>query len=257
MGEFEMSQVGEGSKKIKNFKKFIPFIAVGGVLGLIVFLKRGGTSSVALEDPGIGGNIAGAVSDQVNQNNEDLKSYFSSNFDTLAGHLFDTVDRSTESLTGAIDKQSSVIDTLKEDVKVLQSKPAGTIVQSPIVSSPVAVAPSKGLYSQIFDSVGANNSIYGDSISDGIQYVEKKAVIDTTVLTPQEKISVKSVLAGLGNNGVGYNEEATRQNNNKLKTDSSYKQSEIERTNLVVKNRKAQGLETTLQENYLKSINGV
>jgi hypothetical protein len=66
----------------------------------------------------------------------------------------------------------------------------------------------------------------------------------------------ESKVYNLGNNGAGYEQNATKQNafEASLKTDAAAKAAELTRVNQVIADRKAQGLDTSLQTAYLNKI---
>jgi hypothetical protein len=109
-------------------------------------------------------------------------------------------------------------------------------------------------------------SIYFNDKNDEDEYntISKniKNSTGTGGLTGGQASKVLEKIAGTGNDGIGnsgadYSEEKTNNLLNKIKNDSSVRQSEIERANQVIKNREKQGLDTSAQKNYLKTITGL
>lgn len=68
--------------------------------------------------------------------------------------------------------------------------------------------------------------------------------------------SSRSSSAGIGNNGVG-TQQQYKDNVSKLNSNSNYRSSEIQRAQEVISNRKAAGLDTSLQEKYIRDIKAI
>ena len=106
----------------------------------------------------------------------------------------------------------------------------------------------------------SNRQAAGMDTTAQVSYLDK--LVSTSgkeVLTSGQNITIQNAPLGVG--GIDYNKATTEQkkaieqNAQKIKTDSNYVQSEIDRTNKVIANRKSVGLSTVDQEKYLNTLN--
>lgn len=106
-----------------------------------------------------------------------------------------------------------------------------------------------------FLTAAVSTNIYQDSTPDYQQFSSVLSSVNSaqksgTISKDTANATIKSV-AGLGNNGR--NPDGTEATKNPTLT-ASERQSEIVRANAVLENRKAQGLDTSKQESYLKFL---
>lgn len=93
--------------KPKNFKKFLPFILIGGGLGVIALIRKNSSQNssgyVATDDTGVGGNVAGVITDQTNQT------------------INDAISANNEKISSAFEKVSSDIDYSRQQYSAIYS----------------------------------------------------------------------------------------------------------------------------------------
>lgn len=102
-------------------------------------------------------------------------------------------------------------------------------------------------------------SIYSDTLDDSKQFQNSLTSIQQAVsggtLTQNQGNTAVSFIAGLGNNGVAQPGGVSVKAGNVL-NDAALQASEIARTNAVIANREAAGLDTTNQKTWLGWISG-
>lgn len=255
MADFEIIEdVGKAIPKGKDLKKFLPFIIAGAGLGLVVlFMNRNNTTTpqaAVSEDVGSDSDLGGVLSDFSNQVNQSLQANnqeMSYQLSEVAGNLFDVVSQ-----------QNEVINQLQSQLnKQITNSSTGVSGGSGAAVYPVTTSAQTATAVETYQSSGS--SIYFDgNPNDDVQYYEtskniEQAVSSGKINTTQAK-ELKKEVASYGNNGVGYDPKVSAQSEARLKTDSTYKQAELERANLVIENRKAAGLSTKAQEDYIAKI---
>lgn len=247
----------------KNMKKMKPFLIVGAGLGAIYLFTRkpAGTISpnnqMSYDDSGVmsGDDIGGLMTDYANQNNEQV----SASNDTIMNALFDKITAQNDKISAVQDEFNSKYDGLVSGQAgmVEQEMPVENVINYGIVnygnngegytpeastknlatlfSSPTAMVTELKRVEEVI----ANRTKAGMDISRQLTYkntITKEAGVD------------------FGNNGAGYTAESGKALTTKLNTDSTFKASEITRTNEVIANRTKAGLDTSLQLKYLATL---
>lgn len=243
----------------KKLKKFTPFI-IGGVvlLGIFSFMKKPkvAESSFVGESSGVGGNLGGVYNDMVGQVNEQLKGndkmisdYMKSQEDKISlmennvlNILTSTKAEYDKKLSDSISKISSPVYSPVYTNAVPESKPSIMESLSNTISNVITAIN------------GGDNSIYYDNVADDVQYKQVQNYVGGLSVSDKEKQTIKSSVAGLGNNGENFNANHWSETEQRLKTDTSFVQSEIERAKLVIENRKSSGLDISKQEKYLNQL---
>jgi hypothetical protein len=221
----------------KNFKKFLPFIVVGGVAGLFVMLRKSSSDSSdsAVSGSGlndVGGNLEGVYNDMANQVSESLAQQ-------NAG-VYSAIENLANNQAYMDDTYSSVLAD---------------------ITSRLEKAESGNTYAGLMDSINAveknSGSIYYDGLSDIEQFNMVKNAVSSSAIPESEKGLTLQEVAGLGNNGIGGTTRDWDNDDSKLKNNPDFVQSEIERTNLVIQNRRKSGLDVTNQLKYQQKLNTI
>lgn len=104
-------------------------------------------------------------------------------------------------------------------------------------------------------TLGAIPNIYFDGQTDSDQYRAVFQAVGTNVTSREEADKLLTRSAGLGNNGVADpNTKQAGVSVASIKASAETLASEIDRTNRVIANRKASGLDTSAQESWLKKL---
>lgn len=188
----------------------------------------------------------------------DSSSVSAGNDQTLSQLVNDTQE-GFDILTSQLENLKEDNDSLKSDYQIISTEftnyQRNTDKQIEEVGNSFASRQTESSFDSALAGLG---SIYTDKDDDAAQF---NSILENVVsakssgdLTSSQAGKVVSTVAGLGNNGVNYNPTKAAQTLTDIKNDASLKASELTRTNEVIKNRQAAGLDTTAQKNYLKSI---
>jgi len=244
MAEFEIIEdVAKTIPKGKDLKKYMPFIIAGvgaGVVALILNKGKGSAAAdttTAYDESGVASDVdlGGVMSDFANQTSESLdrqNESLSYQLSEVSANLFDVVNDQNETIYQMQQQQEKALQALKDQLAEGSTYSETTEVQTTVMKP---------------TTISSGSSIYFDgNDDDDVQYQDRTRSANT--------VEEKAAVAGLGNNGIGWTEENFADNADRLASDPTYQRSEVERTNLVIANRKKAGLSTAAQESYLKGI---
>jgi hypothetical protein len=272
MADFDIIEdVSKAIPKGKDLKKFTPFIVAGLGLGVITLMmnRNKGSALQVSDQSGVGqsSDLGGLMADFTNQTNEAIKKSndgimegVNSQLNTVISNLYDVITGQKEYIDQVKTSQQTVIDQIRADV-------TGTTNAIDRIGADVKtqLADVKSSYNTVFNTqetvssvLPSVTSIYFDGKNDADQFKTivaqvNQAVSSGTITQATATQTVKQV-AGLGNDGVGWTAESWKPTQQRLETDPTFKQSEIDRARLVIENRQAQGLSITNQVNYLNSL---
>lgn len=241
MADFEIIEdAAKAISKGKDMKKFIPFIVIGAGLGAVALIfgrNRQAAAQPITEGEGLETDLGGVMTDFANQTNEAIQK----NNEEVSYQLSEI----TGNLVSMINEQNSIINQLQD-----QMNDNSNLYQSALSVQNVTATPQPENTSGF--------SIYFDGVDDDIQFNNTvrnaKKFVSEGKVSQSEADQIKREIAGLGNNGVGWTAENWKDNQERMRNDPSYVQSEIERAKLVIENRQAAGLSTAGQEKYLTSL---
>lgn len=243
--DFDFKEVSDISKTGK-LKKYAPFIIAGAGIGFVAYIvnrNKSGSIDPTFTDTGDSG-LAGVVSDSNGQ--------MSSALADISGQMNNMILNNNEMMMDAFSQMQfntfEYLDSIRGGSEITPAKETVITEENNVINN------QETIFSSIIPDNSINNrSIYFDGAEDDIQYKQAKDIVDQS--TWVNKTDLKKSVAGLGNNGVGYTVENFADNANRLSNDKSFVDSEKERTELVISNRKAQNLSTDVQEKYLKNLN--
>ncbi len=258
MADFEIIEDIQKALPKGKLKSFLPFIIAGGVLGVIALVRRGNQPqqevTVPDQEVGSGVDLGGIINDLQTQTNQAIKENNQLVLDQTNSQLSSIAGVLVDSLAGQKDMINSLKAEMNNQLNSQVSDLKGTV--SGLTTNLQEVNKKIEANASGTSSPSAGSSIYFDGVDDGQQFQQiVSSIVANSKLTPEQKTQAKKEVAGLGNNGIGYDPKASAVTNQKLETDPAYRQAELERTQLVIENRKQAGMSTTAQENYLKQIN--
>lgn len=227
----------------------------------------GGSDTTSTIEPGVS-------ADTVNTALDNQANAFSAAFNNAIGGLQNSIVTQNQ----VIDKVNANYASLQDKVaQGLITPQANNAVLAPVTSMSGGSSTRSAVSETPASSVnyGNNGSGYSSAVSNAFQSVissspaayiaevarvesvynnRTAAGMDTTAQTNYAQNIQASAPVNLGNNGIGYNAAVSNAFESSLKSDSSAKSAEIARTNEVIANRTAAGLDTTAQRNYLNKI---
>lgn len=248
--------------KTGKLGKMKPFIIGGAGLGLVYLLFVKGNNNntdgtLAADNSGVmtGDDLSGIMSDFASQGVDEL----SASNDTIISQLMDNITAQNDKISAVQDEFNSKYDGLissQVGSSIVNEMPLNNIVDygnDGVGYTPLNVAANlKALFSdntamtaemKRVEDVISNRQLAGMDISKQLTY--KNTLVNTSGVGG----------AGFGDNGAGYTTASGKALTQKLNTDSTFKASEVARTNEVIANRKAAGLDISLQTKYLNTLN--
>ncbi len=175
-------------------------------------------------------------------------------FDNSVASNLEAMESQTAQLNEALSGFANVIEGQQDMIYDLGSALDASNEQYLIFEQNFQNQLNTATESAIIASATSNvGDIYTDKFDDATQF--NSIALQLEALNPSNvvKSNVLSEIAGTGNEGVGWTpskEQVFLDNLN----DSTFRENELIRTNLVIENRKAQGLDITQQEKHLKKV---